>query len=124
MKLEDKPHLAIPKGRQGFVIHGEDIRAFPQNLSGAGALQGAQDMEQGGFAHPRGPHHRQGFPREDIQVHPGEHLHLDAVSFKGLDQSPDANLRRGLRAVALCHSFLYRAKHLTTFAGVRQCREF
>ena len=103
MKLEDKTHLAIPEGRQGLIVHGEDVQSFPQNLSAAGSLQGSQDMEEGGFAHPRGPYHRQGLSLEDVQVYPGEHRHLDAVVLKGFGQSPDLNLHRGLRSAAFCH---------------------
>ena len=55
MKLEDEPQPAIAKGGQVLVIHGEDVGPFPENLSAAGALQGSQDMEKGGFAHPRRP---------------------------------------------------------------------
>jgi hypothetical protein len=65
-------------------------------------------MEEGGFAHPRSPHHRQGFPLGDVEIHPGEHGHLDAIILEGLDQTPDLDLWGSLRPAVLCHILFYR----------------
>jgi len=76
VKLKHKPSLRLRKAAEP-VIQGEDIFAS-QCTFRRWALQGPQDVKQGGFSHPDAPTTAEFLPG-GYPGPPGEHLHLIAV---------------------------------------------
>ncbi len=78
MQLEDEPHLLVAEAVQ--VLDRGQVLSSDQYLPLGGAVEGADEVQQGGFAAARRPHHRQQLTLPHDQVDPVQGPHRAAVA--------------------------------------------
>ena len=66
--LKHEADVAVAGGRLLFVVEGGDVLAIEKILAAAGAVQQAEQVEQGGLAGAGGPHDGNIFTRVDVEA--------------------------------------------------------
>ena len=86
-------HVLAPEaGERGFAGTGKRV-ALADHLAGAGRIEAAEDVEQGGLAAARGAQQHHEFTGPQVQVDAAQRRHFDLAHAVGLGQPPGAEDR-------------------------------
>ena len=108
LELEAELHVLLhgEPGEQGVLLEHDAAvgagalhgLAVHQHLALGGALQAADDVEQGGLAAAGGAHHAHKFVLMDVQIHAVQGHHLAVAAVELLDHVVNMYLYRGIYA--------------------------
>jgi len=80
VELKDEPQLAVAELGQRDRVQIGVAAAVQPDIPAAGAIEGAEQVQQGAFPRARRPHHREHLAAVHVHVHPAEHLERPFVA--------------------------------------------
>ena len=74
MKLKNEPYRLISEFGQTIFVHFKHIFTTKKHPTTVRPIESAEDLQERGFANPRGPDHGQRIATRQIQFNPPENL--------------------------------------------------
>ncbi len=116
VELKHETHVGCPPPRQRAAAELVDVLAAHADAAGAGHIQPADQVEQGGLAGAGRPHQRKEIAFGDIQVDVMQHLDLLLAALVGLGQIADLDQRAHDGSPVECWLWLGQERTLCAYA--------
>ena len=102
VELIDEAQLLIAKTGLGLAVPVVDVLPLEQHGAARGVVQRPHQVQQGGLARARAPHHRQHLAGGDAEIYPLEHLGLQIALF--IDMVEGLTAQQRLAGLGFIHN--------------------